>query len=559
MYNISQYKVEDQPIGEGGMGRILRGYAPDGTEVAIKEILPEFAADIEMRFRISQEMRFMERLEHKSIVKTIETFMLLDKYYIVMELVHGLNLEQWINAKGVFPERFALSVMISVLDVMQFVHEKQIVHRDLKPSNIMIRDNGEICLLDFGIAKDMSAGGSKTQYGSVIGSDGYMSPEQAMGLDIDYRSDIYALGCVLYFMLTGTHAFPSTASEAEMLVNITDKPFPKVTAKNKSVSKRLQDAIFRATDKNMMRRYQSCAEFANELRNILSPGSAPKSAGTSVSASKNNGRVYITLGREGCDLIFDDPNNRVSRHHAEIELKSFTGGSFYIFRDDSSNGSLVNNAVVHHMKYHIPCEGPLPEIYLAGDPAHRVDWNVVIPMLEERKKMMDQQVAVGPPPPPQPQPQPGDIGSGVAPGPVPPGPVPPGGQGIADMPQPQPFNQPRKMFAAPFSFSGRIRRLEYGLSVIISSIIIYLLELGIVFASYNENEFLAIVLALLLIPIIWFNLAQGAKRCHDRDNSGWFMLIPFYGFWMLFADGDPYENRFGPDPKGRNFQTSQFY
>lgn len=548
MFNISQYKVEDQPIGEGGMGRILRGYAPDGTEVAIKEILPEFAADIEMRFRISQEMRFLERLEHKSIVKTIETFMLLDKYYIVMELVRGLNLEQWVRTKGIFQERDALNVMIAVLDVMQFVHEKQIVHRDLKPSNIMIRDNGDVCLLDFGIAKDMSANGKKTTVGSVIGSDGYMSPEQAMGLDIDHRSDIYALGCVLYFMLTGAHAFPATVSEAEMMINITEKPFPKVTAKNKSVSKRLQDAIFRATDKNMMRRYQSCREFANELRNILVPGSVPKGPGTSVSSSKSSGRVYLTLGREGCDLIFEDPNNRVSRHHAEIELKSFTGGAFYIFRDDSSNGSLVNNTVVHHMNYHIPCEGPLPEIYLAGDPMHRVDWEVVIPMLQERKRMMDEQAVTPPPVPPTPTPGPQN-------GPV--GPQPPI-NGPGDFPQ-QNFVNPTKMFAAPFSFEGRIRRLEFGLSCVAIFVVYLIMWFVMILAATNGLDFLAYLLVLLYIPMIWFGLAQGAKRCHDRNNSGWYQLIPFYGFWMLFADGDPYENAFGTDPKGRNYQTSQFY
>ena len=547
MFNISQYKVEDQPIGEGGMGRILRGYAPDGTEVAIKEILPEFAADIEMRFRISQEMRFLERLEHKSIVKTIETFMLLDKYYIVMELVRGLNLEQWVRTKGIFPERDALNVMIAVLDVMQFVHEKQIVHRDLKPSNIMIRDNGDICLLDFGIAKDMSANGKKTTVGSVIGSDGYMSPEQAMGLDIDYRSDIYALGCVLYFMLTGTHAFPATASEAEMMMNITEKPFPKVTAKNKSVSKRLQDAIFRATDKNMMKRYQSCREFANELRNILVPGSVAKGPGTSVSSSKSSGRVYLTLGREGCDLIFEDPNNRVSRHHAEIELKSFTGGSFYIFRDDSSNGSLVNNTVVHHMNYHIPCEGPLPEIYLAGDPMHRVDWEVVIPMLQERKRIMDEQAVTPPPVPPTPN-------VGLQNGPV--GPQPPI-NGAVDYPTQIP--EQTKMFAAPFSFEGRIRRLEFGLSCIAIFIASFIIFWGIGLANVMGVDFLAYVLILLFIPVVWFGWAQGAKRCHDRNNSGFYQLIPLYGFWMLFADGDPYENAYGTDPKGRNYQTSQFY
>lgn len=397
MFNLAQYKVEDQPIGEGGMGRILHGYDPSGQEVAIKEILPEFAADIEMRFRISQEMKFLEKLEHKSVVKTFETFMLLDKYYIVMELVKGLNVEQWVQRNGVFDEVGAIKIMCEVLEVMQFVHEMKVVHRDLKPSNIMIRDNGEVCLLDFGIAKDMSDGGGRTQIGSVLGSDGYMSPEQAQGMGIDHRSDIYALGCVLYFMLTGQHAFPPETSDAVMMMKIMDQPFPKVRDKNKNVSKGLEKVIFKATDKNMIRRYQSCKEFAIDLQKLVAPKPS-ESPGTNISEAIANGRCFITLGREGCDLTFYDPNNKVSRHHAEIEYKAFTGGKFYIFRDDSSNGSLVNNTLVHHMAYHIPAEGPLPDIFLAGDPAQRVDWEQVIDLLNQRRSALDEQIMSQPAP-----------------------------------------------------------------------------------------------------------------------------------------------------------------
>lgn len=381
MYWISQYKVEDEPIGEGGMGRILRGYTPDGKEVAIKEILPEFAADIEMRFRISQEMRFLERLNHEAIVKNYESFMLGDKYYIVMELVDGLNLEQYVEQNGVFSEQEAIAIMVKVLNVMQYVHEQKVVHRDLKPSNIMIRKNGDICLLDFGIAKDMSVQ-HHTQY--VIGSDGYMSPEQASATDIDFRSDIYALACVLFYMLTGNHAFPHKESAAEMMRDIMEKPFPKISKFNKNVSARLQKVIEHAADKNMMKRYQSCKEFADALQ-----GKQQKGPSTNVNPQMRDNRCVVTLGREGCDIIFNDPYQSVSRHHAEIELKSFTGGSFYIYRDDSSNGTLINGQMIHHMAYHIPCEEPLPEVLLAGHPDQRLDWNEVTEMLQQRKAELD--------------------------------------------------------------------------------------------------------------------------------------------------------------------------
>jgi uncharacterized membrane protein YhaH (DUF805 family) len=102
------------------------------------------------------------------------------------------------------------------------------------------------------------------------------------------------------------------------------------------------------------------------------------------------------------------------------------------------------------------------------------------------------------------------------------------------------INEPRKMFLAPFSFEGRIRRLEYGISIIIYYIV-YLIVIGI----YTEVP----VMGLFIIPIIWFILAQGAKRCHDRGNSGWYQIIPFYVFWMLFAEGESANNEYGNPPK----------
>ncbi|WP_338358280.1 DUF805 domain-containing protein [Yeosuana marina] len=103
------------------------------------------------------------------------------------------------------------------------------------------------------------------------------------------------------------------------------------------------------------------------------------------------------------------------------------------------------------------------------------------------------------------------------------------------------------MFKTPFSFNGRIRRTEYGLSYLIY-IVIYIGLSGLV-AELNKN--LSVLFLIILIPLLWFMLAQGAKRCHDRGNSGWYQLIPFYGLWMLFADSDYGPNEYGNNPKGK--------
>jgi len=108
------------------------------------------------------------------------------------------------------------------------------------------------------------------------------------------------------------------------------------------------------------------------------------------------------------------------------------------------------------------------------------------------------------------------------------------------------MKEPKNMFAAPFSFEGRIRRMEYGLS--------YILYLVVYFCAKTMMEFestISILGFVLLIPAFWFLLAQSAKRCHDLGNSGWYQLIPFYFFWLICEDGEPCENAYGDDPKGR--------
>lgn len=106
------------------------------------------------------------------------------------------------------------------------------------------------------------------------------------------------------------------------------------------------------------------------------------------------------------------------------------------------------------------------------------------------------------------------------------------------------------MFKNPFSFYGRIRRLEYGLSIIIMYVYIFIVAFVIGLLGLPEA-----LLYLFLIPLYWFSLAQGAKRCHDRGNSGWYQIIPFYGLWMLFADGEYGVNDYGPNPKGLGNET----
>lgn len=374
MIQIRNYTVEEEPIGIGGMGRILRGRDSQGRDVAIKEISPDFANDFQIRYHIEKEVEILQKMNHTSIVRIYEDFYDEEsgKFYIVMELVEGKNIEQYIAVNGTFSEDRAKSLMLNILDVMNYVHNQGIIHRDIKPSNIMIRNNGEICLLDFGVAKDTTMA-SGTIIGSIIGTDGYMSPEQADGYSIDKRADIYALGCVLFYMLTGHHAFNTLGSEFETKNAIINKEFPRLSKYRKDITARTQAVLDRATDKNMRTRYQTCLEFAKAL-----------GPGTQISKRIDAYEpISVTVGREMCDIIVKDSGQKISRQHATIELKQFTGGKFYIFTDKSANGTYLNGKKINNESTQIPYN-KVPEIYLACVPEGKLDWSEVVRILDEK-------------------------------------------------------------------------------------------------------------------------------------------------------------------------------
>lgn len=383
MKQISKYQVEDCPLGSGGMGKVLKGYTPDGIPVAIKEILPEFATDMEYRNRIDSEVRFLRKLQSDNVVKIYDYFPLDDNLYIVMEMVEGQDIEQYVESKGPVSVHDAARFMVKILQTLQYIHEQGIIHRDIKPSNIMIRPNGDICLLDFGIAKDMNST-SGTQFGTILGTDGYMSPEQANGMSIDQRADIYSTACVFFYLLTAHHAYQKFASDVETQLNIVNTPFPRLSKYVKGIPSSVQGVLDHATDKNMLKRYQSCREFCSELMKVTG-------IGTQINPTGNGGAISISIGRENCDVCVFADNYKVSRHHADLTLKEFTGGAFYIYTDCSSNGTVIDGQVyTKGMSCNIP-RGKTPEIYLAGDINCLLDWEEIKELIDGKAKEAEQE------------------------------------------------------------------------------------------------------------------------------------------------------------------------
>lgn len=549
MRQIGKYAVEDIPLGSGGMGQVLKGYAPNGETVAIKEILPTFVQDVEYRSRIESEINFLKKLDNDHVVRVFDHFEIDGKLYIVMEFVDGLNVEQYVEQNGRVGWQDAVKYMIMLLQTMQDVHEHGIVHRDIKPGNIMIRDTGGICLLDFGVAKDISQSSSHshTVLGTVIGTDGYMSPEQASGLSIDHRSDIYALGCVLYFMLTGSHAFGNQKSELGLQIAISQGNFPRLSEKIKGFPSALQTVLDHAVDKNMMRRIQSCREFAAELSAVL-PG------GTAVSTASGTDALSVSIGRENCDVCVGSHNLKVSRHHADIRIKNFTGGKYFVYTDCSSNGTVIDGErIVKGMSYTIPA-GSNPEIFLAGDPSCRLDIKEVEELLNSKMKAIENLIN-------------DSSNSGNAQNnSETKKPKNAGGESVASKSDPDSFTGAIISGLRKYvHFKGRASRSEFWWFVLFYYI---LQSLGFLFCIIcnAKPEEIGIISGIIALSLMLPMIAVTIRRLHDIDRSGkqllylLFGLIPIAGLPLflyfgvrlivyLIRKGTAGPNRFG-EPVG---------
>jgi Tol biopolymer transport system component len=225
------------PLGAGGMGEVYRAKDPRlGRDVAIKVLPSELSADPERRRRFEHEARSASALNHPNILTIYDIGSSGETTYIAMELVEGKTLRELV-APGPLPMKRLLELAVQIAEGLAKAHAAGIVHRDLKPENLMISKDGYLKILDFGLAKltePVVSGQSAlptaiappTQPGVVMGTAGYMSPEQASGLPVDFRSDQFALGAILYEMATGKHAFQRQTGAETLVAIIREEPEP---------------------------------------------------------------------------------------------------------------------------------------------------------------------------------------------------------------------------------------------------------------------------------------------------------------------------------------------
>src|SRR3954447_19383000 len=285
--------------GAGGMGEGYRARDTRlGREVAVK-ILPEaFASDAGRLRRFEQEVKVLSALNHPNILGVYDVGEADGMHFFVSELLEGEDLRQRLSA-GALTLRKAVEFAIQIAHGLAAAHEKGIIHRDLKPENIFVTKDGRVKLLDFGLAKPTAvasaAANSPTmtvgsEAGTVLGTVGYMSPEQVRGKAADQRSDLFSFGVVLYEMIAGKRAFTGESSIEVMNAILKSDP-PELTSGDRNVPAALDRVIRRCLEKNPEERFQSARDVAFALEAV--GGSSSSGAVTVVPEKRRRGSVWL--------------------------------------------------------------------------------------------------------------------------------------------------------------------------------------------------------------------------------------------------------------------------
>jgi serine/threonine protein kinase len=277
-----RYRLESK-LGSGGMSTVY--LALDEVldrPVAVKLLHREISEEADQLERFRREARAAARLSHPNLVGVIDAGEDDGRPYIVFEYIEGRTLKRQIQEVGPLPVDEAVAYAIEIGRGLTAAHARKLVHRDVKPQNVLIDPDGRAKVTDFGIARSLEQKGM-TATGRVLGTTDYVSPEQAMGEDVDERSDVYSLGVVLYEMLTGDVPFQAETQVGVAMKHV-NEPMPDVRAKRPEVSAVVASVVDRATTKDPRDRYNTVAEMVRDLEQTLEVEAARR-GGTSGEAT----------------------------------------------------------------------------------------------------------------------------------------------------------------------------------------------------------------------------------------------------------------------------------
>ncbi|MFM8999313.1 MAG: Stk1 family PASTA domain-containing Ser/Thr kinase [Actinomycetota bacterium] len=272
----NRYRVERE-LGRGGMAKVYRGTDTVlGRPVAIKLLATQYAEDADFVARFRREAQAAARLNHPNLVGVYDTGTDEGVHFIVMEYVEGRTLADFLEGGGRVAPGRAAEIADLVLRALQAAHAQGVIHRDIKPANIMITPAGEVKVTDFGIARLSSGTETLAATSAVLGTASYLAPEQARSEPVDGRADLYALGCVLYEMVTGRPPFTGDSAVSVASKHVLEIPEPP-SALNRDVSADLEAVILRALAKDPQDRYATADEMRRDLGRAMrgEPVAAP--------------------------------------------------------------------------------------------------------------------------------------------------------------------------------------------------------------------------------------------------------------------------------------------
>lgn len=265
---LGKYTIQ-ATLGQGAMGIVYKGFDPHiERTVALKTIRKDALSTEEMTpllARFKREAQAAGRLTHPGIVTVYEYDEDGDNAFIAMEYVSGRELKDFLDKHQRFPLKTTVSIVTQLLDALAYSHAHGVVHRDIKPGNILVLSTGRIKIMDFGIARIESS--TLTQFGDVIGTPSYMSPEQFAGQQVDKRSDLFSTGVILYHLLTGEKPFPGN-SMTTIMHRVINTNAPRVSDLNVQVPAFLDAVVAKALAKKPDQRFQSAEEFKAALLNV---------------------------------------------------------------------------------------------------------------------------------------------------------------------------------------------------------------------------------------------------------------------------------------------------
>ena len=272
-------------LGHGGMGQVYRVHDEvEKRDLALKVLRPGGSEDPERIERFRREIGVLSKLSHPAVPRIHGWGLRGDTLYFVSDLVDGADLKAEIQRRGPWPAAEAAALAATVADALAAAHAQGIVHRDVKPNNIMIGKDGSVRLLDFGLARGVGIDmATLTRTGTIVGTPGYMSPEQFEGQGVDERTDIYSLGVVLFEMVTARLPFTGQTPLAVAMKHKTEPPPPPRSIR-RDVPAWMERVVFKCLEKDPARRFLSAAELGAELRRTRTgrPQMRPLPSGDSV-------------------------------------------------------------------------------------------------------------------------------------------------------------------------------------------------------------------------------------------------------------------------------------